>query len=430
MSRDTTFAADDHRTYNRDGSAFDVGETFSGVDYEVGVAAAAEFTALVRETLYEEIGGVFLLADESQSGFRMFNNLEDDTVDASVNWSVFNTAGGRPTQYKFGVSYVDRTRDFQSRRFRFIPVVLTKDGDYIDDRSAGRVTIPRLTKEEYGNTLRDLFGELMMGPQSANQRYYFFAERPMADIAAELGVTDSRISQMRAEALTLLRDGINSQLDQWRADGFGYWLLVIAGIGIFCGCVGKSAQFPLHVWLPDAMEGPTPVSALIHAATMVAAGVFLIGRFYPLIQMDDRLLDLMMVVGFGSMLVGGVIALTRNVLKQILAYSTISHLGLITVLLSIGTPLSVVAAIFHTMNHAVFKASLFMAVGIVDHETGTRDMRELRGLRQAMPHTAALAVVAALFGARRGLPARERVIQDVEIPVEAKQKLLEKLVQK
>ncbi|MEX5748598.1 monovalent cation/H+ antiporter subunit A [Massilia sp. X63] len=163
---------------------------------------------------------------------------------------------------------------------------------------------------------------------------------------------------------------------------------------VLLGALTKSAQFPFHFWLPHAMAAPTPVSAFLHSATMVKAGVFLLMRLWPALAGSEEWFWILGSAGVCTLLLGSFFAIFQHDMKGLLAYSTISHLGLITVLLSIGTPLSVVAAIFHTMNHAVFKASLFMAVGIVDHETGTRDMRRLRGLRRAMPHTAALAIVA------------------------------------
>ena len=160
------------------------------------------------------------------------------------------------------------------------------------------------------------------------------------------------------------------------------------------GALTKSAQFPFHFWLPHAMAAPTPVSAYLHSATMVKAGVFLLMRLWPVLSGTPEWTWLIGGAGVCTLLLGSFFAIFQHDLKGLLAYSTISHLGLITVLLGIGTPLSVVAAIFHTMNHAIFKASLFMAAGIIDHETGTRDMRVLRGLYKAIPFTAMLAIVA------------------------------------
>lgn len=164
---------------------------------------------------------------------------------------------------------------------------------------------------------------------------------------------------------------------------------------ILLGAFTKSAQFPFHFWLPHAMAAPTPVSAYLHSATMVKAGIFLLARFYPALSGTDLWFVLVGLTGLATLLVGAYLALFKHDLKGLLAYSTISHLGLITLLLGLDTELAAVAAIFHIINHATFKASLFMAAGIIDHETGTRDMRKLAGLWRFLPYTATLAMVAA-----------------------------------
>ena len=171
---------------------------------------------------------------------------------------------------------------------------------------------------------------------------------------------------------------------------------------VLLGAFTKSAQFPFHFWLPNAMTAPTPVSAYLHSATMVKAGVFLLIRLAPALSGTNDWFYIVGSAGFATLLLGAFFALFQHDLKGLLAYSTISHLGLITALIGMDTPLATVAAIFHIVNHAVFKASLFMAAGIVDHETGTRDMRRLSGLRHAMPITVALAVVAS--AAMAGVP--------------------------
>src|SRR5690554_3468413 len=137
---------------------------------------------------------------------------------------------------------------------------------------------------------------------------------------------------------------------------------------IALGALTKSAQFPFHFWLPHAMAAPTPVSAFLHSATMVKAGVFLLMRLWPVLSGTPEWSWIIGGAGVCTLLLGSFIAIFQHDLKGLLAYSTISHLGLITALLGIGTPLAMVAAIFHTLNHATFKASLFMAVGIIDHE--------------------------------------------------------------
>ncbi|TPE63939.1 monovalent cation/H+ antiporter subunit A [Sandaracinobacter neustonicus] len=179
-----------------------------------------------------------------------------------------------------------------------------------------------------------------------------------------------------------------------------YYPLALALILI--GCFTKSAQFPFHFWLPHAMAAPTPVSAYLHSATMVKAGVFILILLWPVLSGTDLWYFAVAPIGAITLLIGAWVAIFQQDLKGLLAYSTISHLGLIVLLLGLGSPLAAVAAIFHTVNHATFKASLFMAAGIIDHETGTRDIRKLGGLWNYMPITATLAMVAA--AAMAGVP--------------------------
>ena len=159
-------------------------------------------------------------------------------------------------------------------------------------------------------------------------------------------------------------------------------LLTMAGIGVFCGAIGKSAQFPLHVWLPDAMEGPTPVSALIHAATMVAAGVYLVARVYPMFTPDAFLF--IAYIGCITLFIAATIALAQNDIKKVLAYSTVSQLGYMVMGLGVG---GYTAGLAHLATHAAFKACLFLGSGSVIHALHTQDMREMGGLRKKMPIT-------------------------------------------
>ena len=163
-----------------------------------------------------------------------------------------------------------------------------------------------------------------------------------------------------------------------------YWMLVVAGLGIFLGCVGKSAQFPLQVWLPDAMEGPTPVSALIHAATMVAAGVYLVGRCYPLLTPETLLV--IAYTGAITLFVAATIAIVMTDIKKVLAYSTVSQLGYMMLALGVG---GWVAGLFHLLTHAFFKALLFLCSGSViygcHHE---QEMTKMGGLYPKMKITA------------------------------------------
>lgn len=170
--------------------------------------------------------------------------------------------------------------------------------------------------------------------------------------------------------------------------------LTAAGILIFCGAIGKSAQFPLHVWLPDAMEGPTPVSALIHAATMVAAGVYLVTRTFAMMTADALLF--IAYIGAMTAFISATIAITQNDIKKVLAYSTISQLGYMVMGLGVG---AYTAGYFHLVTHAMFKAGLFLGSGSVihamhhalhhanDHHTDPQDIRNMGGLRQKMPIT-------------------------------------------
>ena len=179
-------------------------------------------------------------------------------------------------------------------------------------------------------------------------------------------------------------------------------LYPLALILILVGCFTKSAQWPFHFWLPEAMAAPTPVSAYLHSATMVKAGIFLLARLYPVLGGTGLFEGIVATVGLATMVFGAYVAVFRHDIKSLLAYSTISHLGLIVFLIGLASPLSAVAAVFHILNHATFKASLFMTAGIIDHETGTRDIRKLGGLYRFMPWTATLAMIAAASMA--GLP--------------------------
>ncbi|WP_031293446.1 monovalent cation/H+ antiporter subunit A [Sphingobium sp. HDIP04] len=179
-------------------------------------------------------------------------------------------------------------------------------------------------------------------------------------------------------------------------------LYPVALVMILLGCFTKSAQFPFHFWLPHAMAAPTPVSAYLHSATMVKAGVFLLARLWPVLSGTDLWFYLVATTGLVTMIMGAAVALFRHDLKAILAYSTVSHLGLLTMLFGIGTSTAAMVGVFHLLNHALFKAALFMNAGIVDHEVGTRDIRLLGGLAGLMPISATLGIVAAASMA--GLP--------------------------
>lgn len=186
--------------------------------------------------------------------------------------------------------------------------------------------------------------------------------------------------------------------------------LTWAAIGVFSGAVGKSAQFPLHTWLPDAMEGPTPVSALIHAATMVAAGVYLVARLFPMFACSLQAITTVAIIGGFTAIFAASMGLVMNDIKRVLAYSTISQLGYMMLGLGavgvgvasgaiareVGLALGVAVGIFHLFNHAFFKALLFLGAGSVNHATGTFDIQEMGGLRKAMPWTYLTFLIASL----------------------------------
>ncbi|MHC1575923.1 MAG: F420H2 dehydrogenase subunit FpoL [Methanosarcinaceae archaeon] len=183
--------------------------------------------------------------------------------------------------------------------------------------------------------------------------------------------------------------------------------LTIITLLFFGGAVGKSGQFPLHVWLPDAMEGPTTVSALIHAATMVTAGVYLVARTFPMFLAAPQSLIIVAYVGAFTALFAATMGLVMNDLKRVLAYSTISQLGYMTLGLGMGAVIGAEAvgvSIFHLINHAFFKALLFLCAGSVIHAVGTHDMRQLGGVAKVMPITAATMFAAALALAGLGIP--------------------------
>ena len=191
----------------------------------------------------------------------------------------------------------------------------------------------------------------------------------------------------------ILTKGAEIQASEW---------YLPALILILLGCFTKSAQFPFHFWLPHAMAAPTPVSAYLHSATMVKAGLFLMARLWPVLAGTGEWFAIVATAGLITMVLGAVIGLYKNDLKALLAFSTVSHLGLITMLLGFGTEAAAVVAVFHIINHATFKAALFMAAGIVDHEAHTRDIRRLGGLRHLMPVTFVIVTIAALSMA--GIP--------------------------
>ncbi|AMV36529.1 NADH-quinone oxidoreductase subunit L [Planctomyces sp. SH-PL62] len=194
-----------------------------------------------------------------------------------------------------------------------------------------------------------------------------------------------------ADVVPLRPPGAVAEDDGASSRSIPYAMLTIAGLGIFAGCAGKSAQFPLHVWLPDAMAGPTPVSALIHAATMVAAGVYLVARFFPVFT--PEVLLYIAYTGGVTLFIAATIAMVQTDYKKVLAYSTISQLGFMMLALGVG---GWAAGVFHLLTHAFFKALLFLGAGSVYHSVHTYEMARLGGLRRRMPITAGTMLVGTL----------------------------------
>ena len=236
----------------------------------------------------------------------------------------------------------------------------------------------------------------------------FWYERRSAAEAAKKAFITTRIGDvgLLVGILLLYKNvgtfHIPTILEAVETGGLSDGLMTLSAILIFLGAMGKSAQFPLHVWLPDAMEGPTPVSALIHAATMVVAGVYLVARMLPLFEAAPAVSELVIAIGLITAVMGATMALTSNDLKRVLAYSTVSQIGFMILALGHG---ALAAAMFHLATHALFKALLFLGAGNVLHAVGEHsdvDIRRLGGLRSRMPVTSVVFVVAAL--ALSGIP--------------------------
>ncbi|MBN1188316.1 MAG: NADH-quinone oxidoreductase subunit L [Dehalococcoidales bacterium] len=227
----------------------------------------------------------------------------------------------------------------------------------------------------------------------------FWFQRPSAANAAKKAFIVTRLGDFGflAAVLILYTNTGTFDIERLRemavAGTLAGTVLTWAAIGIFAGAAGKSAQFPLHVWLPDAMEGPTPVSALIHAATMVAAGVFLVARTLPLFEHSASALNTVAAIGGFTAIFAASMGLVMNDIKRVLAYSTVSQLGYMMLGLAGG---GVAIGMFHLFNHAFFKALLFLGAGSVNHATGTFDMRQMGGLRKVMPWTYGLFVIGSL----------------------------------
>jgi NADH-quinone oxidoreductase subunit L len=231
----------------------------------------------------------------------------------------------------------------------------------------------------------------------------FWYQKPAAAAAAVKAFLTTRVGDVGLLlGIALLWHHVGSLVYTDVFEGLGALppaIVTAVAVLLFVGAAGKSAQFPLHIWLPDAMEGPTPVSALIHAATMVAAGVFLIARTWPIFEASESARTLVLSIGVLTALMAATIAVVQADIKKVLAYSTISQLGFMFAALGAGAP---VAAMFHLTTHAAFKALLFLSSGSVIHGSGTQDMREMGGLARPMRYTMVVWLVGA--GALAGLP--------------------------
>lgn len=235
--------------------------------------------------------------------------------------------------------------------------------------------------------------------------FWYEKENPRLGAQKALLVTVAGGFCIMAAALFLHRitgsfdiDDLIASADVIKADPLYPAVVVLLLMGAFA----KSAQVPFHIWLPTAMEAPTPISCYLHSATMVKAGIYLIARMTPVLGATALWGGIITVIGLSSLLFGSLMAIRQFDMKGILAYSTISQLGLIIALLGFGTEAAIAAALFHMLNHSAFKGSLFLMTGIVDHQTGTRDVRLLKGLAKVMPFTALVACIGCFSMA--GLP--------------------------
>ncbi|MEW6033474.1 MAG: NADH-quinone oxidoreductase subunit L [Chloroflexota bacterium] len=249
-----------------------------------------------------------------------------------------------------------------------------------------------------------LIGFWFHKPAAANAAKKAFLVTRLGDFGFLAGILSLYLSQHTFDIETLRHAAMTGAI--------AGTTLTWAAVGIFSGAAGKSAQFPLHTWLPDAMEGPTPVSSLIHAATMVAAGVFLVARTFPLFAYSEQALNVVAGIGAFTAIFAASMGLVMNDIKRVMAYSTVSQLGYMMLGLGAGglaayasgghleteeaVAIGIAAGIFHLFNHAFFKCLLFLGSGSVNHATGTFDMRYMGGLRKYMPYTTVTFVIASL----------------------------------
>jgi len=248
------------------------------------------------------------------------------------------------------------------------------------------------------NTLQGVVGWELVGLCSYLLIGFYWQEKSNADAANKAFLTTKFADVGLIVGVIILSSGVGSLGGEFAETPFNLTLTnqaavagalpefaIVAGmLFIFLGCVAKSGQMPLHVWLPDAMAGPTPVSALIHAATMVTAGIFLIARLYPVLAQSLTVMNIVAVVGVITLFLGGLVALVQDDIKKVLAYSTVSQLGYMMAALGVG---SYTAGVFHLFTHGFFKALLFLGSGSLIHAVHSNNMSDMGGLRKYMPHT-------------------------------------------
>ncbi|OIN60438.1 NADH-quinone oxidoreductase subunit 5 family protein [Arsenicibacter rosenii] len=282
----------------------------------------------------------------------------------------------------YSISYLHNEPERHPRYFAYLQLFV---GAMLGIVLAGNLIVLYAFWELVGLASYLLIGFWTFKPQASKAATKAFLMNRIGDAGFLIGILMTYRLLHTTEFSLLTGEAGITQLPAW------------VGLCLFMGCVGKSAQFPLLTWLPDAMEGPTPVSALLHAATMVAAGIFLLARIHPLLPPDA--LMVVAVVGTITALWGGYSALFQNDIKKVLAFSTVSQLGLMVAGMGTG---NVSGALFHLLTHAFFKAGLFLSAGAVIHAVHTQDMREMGGLRKALPST--FAVYAICTAALAGLP--------------------------
>lgn len=282
----------------------------------------------------------------------------------------------------YSISYLHDQPERHPRYFAYLQLFV---GAMLGIVLAGNLIVLYAFWELVGLASYLLIGFWTFKPQASKAATKAFLMNRVGDAGFLIGILVTYRLLHTTEFSLLTGEAGITQLPAW------------VGLCLFMGCVGKSAQFPLLTWLPDAMEGPTPVSALLHAATMVAAGIFLLARIHPLLPPDALLV--VAIVGTITALWGGYSALFQNDIKKVLAFSTVSQLGLMVAGMGTG---NVSGALFHLLTHAFFKAGLFLSAGAVIHAVHTQDMREMGGLRKVLPST--FVVYAICTAALAGLP--------------------------